>query len=173
MHQEKQARVNKNIKAETVLLIDDDGTNVGNVRLSEALDKAASAGLDLVEVGSGKKIPVCRIMDYGKWRYEQSKRLKKNKNQNQGRGSKEIKFRPNTGDNDLSYRAKRVGQFLKDGYKVKLCVRFKGREIDHMYHTGKDLLERFLGLIPVGFKMVGNAKAEDRSIVQWIGPEDE
>lgn len=168
MHQENQARINKNIRAKTVLLIDENGQNVGNVHLNKALDMASNVGLDLVEVSSGKGTPVCRIMDYGKWRYEQSKRHKKNKNQNHKQVVKEVKFRPNTGDNDLSYRAKRVDQFLTDGYKVKLSVRFKGRELEHMYHTGKDLLERFLGLVSVKYKMMGTAKAEGKNITLWI-----
>jgi translation initiation factor IF-3 len=172
MNQDKQARINKNIKAKTVLLINEDGKNIGDVHLLKALDMASNAGLDLVEVSSGKGTPVCRIMDYGKWRYEQSKRQKKNKNQNHKQVVKEVKFRPNTGDNDLSYRAKQVDQFLKDTYKVKLCVRFKGRELEHMYHTGKDLLERFLGLVSVDYKMIGNAKAEGRNITLWIGPNE-
>jgi len=166
MHQEKQARVNREIKARNVLLIDKDGKNVGNIQLFKALNMASEIGLDLVEVSSGKGTPVCRIMDYGKWRYEQSKRTKKNKSSKQG--FKEIKFRPNTGDNDLVYRAKRVDQFITEGYKVKLSVRFKGREIEHMYSTGKDLLERFLALITVNHKMIGSAKTEGRNITLWM-----
>jgi translation initiation factor IF-3 len=173
MQQEGQAKINNNIKASTVLLIDENGKNVGNVHLSEALSRANSIGLDLVEVSSGKKTPVCRIMDYGKWRFEQTKRQKRNKNQNHKQGSKEIKFRPNTNHNDLSYRAKQVAGFIKDGYRVKLSVRFKGREVAHMFDTGKDLLEKFLSLITIDYKIMGNAIAEDRSIALWIGSVDE
>lgn len=173
MHQEKQTRINKSIRAKNVLLIDEQGKNVGSVRLFKALDMASDVGLDLVEVSSNRGTPVCRIMDYGKWRYEQSKRIKKNKSNSNKQILKEVKFRPNTGDNDLSYRAKQVDQFITSGYKVKLCVRFKGRELEHMYHTGKDLLERFLGLVSVNYKMVGTAKAEGRNITLIMGPENE
>jgi len=166
MQQEKQTRINNGIKARTIHLIDENGNNVGKIQLFTALNMAVEAGLDLVEVSSNKDIPVCRIMDYGKWRYEQTKRTKKNKTQKQG--IKEIKFRPNTSDNDLSYRAKHVDQFITDGHKVKLCVRFKGREVEHMYQTGKNLLERFLSLISVKYKMSDTAKAEGKNITLWI-----
>jgi translation initiation factor IF-3 len=173
MQDEKQTRINSDIKAKTVLLINEDGNNVGSVNFFKALSMAVDAGLDLVEVSAGKDIPICRIMDYGRWRYEQSKRIKKNKSQGKSQGSKEIKFRPNTGPNDLLYRAKQLDAFIEDGYKVKLCIRFKGREIEHMYDTGKDLLERFLNLIAVKYKMIGTAVAEGNNISQWIGPENE
>ena len=173
MQEEKQTRINKNIRAKNVLLIDQEGNNIGSVNLLKALGMASDVGLDLVEVGSGKDAPVCRIMDYGKWRYEQSKRLKKNKNQGKGQINKEIKFRPNTGDNDLIYRAKQIDEFIKEGCKVKLSVRFRGREIEHMYDTGKNLLERFLVLISVNYKMIGNAIVEGKNISQWVGPEGE
>jgi translation initiation factor IF-3 len=173
MQEEKQTRINKGIRAKTVLLIDEKGNNIGSVHLLKALSMASDVGLDLVEVSSGKDVPVCRIMDYGRWRYEQSKRQKKNKNQNKSQGSKEIKFRPNTGDNDLSYRAKQLDEFIKEGHKVKLCVRFRGREVEHMYDTGRILLERFLGLITVNYKMIGTAVVEGKNISQWVGPENE
>lgn len=173
MNQEKQARINKNIKAKAVLVIDENGNNIGSLHLLQALNIASNAGLDLVEVSSGKDVPVCRIMDYGKWCYEQSKRIKKNKSQNKTHDSKEIKFRPNTNINDLSYRAKQLDGFIKEGYRIKLCVRFKGREIEHMCDTGKNLLERFLALVSVNYKMIGNAVVEGRNISQWLGPESE
>lgn len=173
MDQNKQTKINRNIRAQTVLLIDQDGKNVGTMATSKALEMALESGFDLVEVSSGKEIPVCRIMDYGKWRYEQSKRDRKNKNQHKSQGAKEIKFRPNTGINDLSYRAKRFDEFISDGYRVKLSVRFKGREIEHMYSTGKDLLERFLSLAKSNYKILGSAVVEGRNIALWAGPNDE
>lgn len=171
MSQQKQARINKQIKASTVLLIDAEGTNVGKVDLIKALNMATSAGLDLVEVNSGN-VTVCRIMDYGKWKYDQSKRLKKSKNNSSKQVTKEVKFRPTTGTNDLVYRAKRVDQFIKDGHRVKLSVRFRGREMEHMYDTGRILLEKFLDLISVDISFIGTATAEGNSIVQLVGPND-
>lgn len=165
--------VNRKIRAPRVLVINENGENLGEMNIMDALSKASNAGLDLVEVSSGKTVPVCKIMDFGKWKYEQSKKSKKNKGGSQKQVVKEIKFRPNTGDNDLSYRAKNAAKFLVAGHKVKLSVRFKGREMEHMYDTGKSLLERFLVLVKHPFNIDGNAIAEGNSISLMISPEKE
>ena len=167
---EKQARINGDIKANNILLINENGENIGSVNLLKALNMASEVGLDLVEVGFNN-IPVCKIMDYGKWRYEQSKRQKKNKGQK--KAVKEIKFRPNTGSNDLIYRAKQADQFINSGSKVKLCVRFRGREMEHMYKTGQSLLEKFLQMLSSNYKMTGDAIAEGGNITLIIGPNDD
>jgi translation initiation factor IF-3 len=160
----KSTSINSKIRAVRVLVIDENGENLGEMSIQDALNKATGANLDLVEVSSGKTVPVCKVMDFGKWKYEQAKKLKKSKNSLQKQVTKEIKFRPNTSDNDLTYRAKSVVKFLSAGYRVKLYVRFKGREIEHMYDTGKSLLERFLALIDCSFNTEGNAVAEGNSI---------
>lgn len=170
MNQEKQTRINSDIKANDILLINENGENVGSINISKALIMASEAGLDLVEVGFNK-VPVCKIMDYGKWRYEQSKRQKKHKGQKQV--IKEIKFRPNIGRNDMLYRAKQTDQFIKDGFKVKLCVRFRGREMEHMYNTGQNLLEKFLQMISSNYKMLGDAVAEGGNITLTLGPDND
>ena len=159
--------VNQKIKSNFVLLIDENGKKIGQVKTNEALNKAQNIGMDLVEVSSGSDgIPVCRIIDLGKWKYEQSKKQKKNKNKSNGQKQevKELKFRPNTGNNDLLYRAKQADQFLKRGDKVKLNVRFKGREQEHMFITGKALLEKFLELISIPYFIESNANVEGNSI---------
>lgn len=143
----QQARTNKRIRARSVLLIDADGNNLGEINFNQALSMAAESGLDLVEVGSQGKIPVCRIMDYGKWKYDCSKKQKKNKSGTSKKTLKEIKFRPNTSDNDLSYRAKQVDKFIGEGHTVKLVVRYRGREQEHMYKTSKALLTRFFDML--------------------------
>lgn len=165
----KKANINQNIRSRNVLLIDENGNNLGEVETRVALAKALEVGLDLVEVSAGKKgAPVCRIMDYGKWKYEQTKRQKKNVHHRQQ--TKEVKFRPNTGDNDLAYRARHTDKFLKSGNRVKLIVRFKGREQEHMYKTGKNLLDKFLALLTENFIMHGNAVAAGNSISLTILP---
>jgi len=162
--------VNDKIRARTVLLIDENGNNFGNVNISDALYKAQNVGLDLVEVSSGSKgVPVCRIMDLGKWKYEQSKKNKKNKSHRQE--IKELKFRPTTGDNDLKYRAKRAGQFMEKGDKVKLAVYFRGREQEHMLDTGRAMLEKFISLVTVPFVIDSNARIEGNSITMIIALE--
>jgi translation initiation factor IF-3 len=167
----KSTCVNHKIRASKVLVIGEDGKNLGEMSIKDALNKAANADLDLVEVSSGKTVPVCKVMDFGKWKYKQSKRLKKNKNHTQRQVVKEIKFRPNTGDNDLKYRAKNAVKFLSAGHKVKLSVRFKGREMEHMYDTGKSLLERFLDLVDCDYNIDGNALAEGNCIALVISAE--
>ena len=166
----KRDRVNRDIRVSTVLLIDENGNNLGQVKTFNAIKRAEGLGLDLVEVSVGKDIPVCRIIDYGKWKYDQSKRLK-NKKQVKKQVVKEIKFRPNTGDNDIKYRVKHAQEFLRDGNKVKLTVRFKGRELEHMFNTGKNMLEKFLGhLDDSEYNIEGHAKVENRAIALIISP---
>lgn len=157
--------INQKIKASIVLLIDENGNNIGNINTHEALLKAQNSGLDLVEINS-KATPVCKIMDFSKWKYEQSKKAKKNKHQKQE--IKELKFRPNTGENDLKYRAKQADKFLIKGNKVKLVVRFRGREQEHIFTTGKNLLEKFLGFLNTSFIIDSNANIESGAIKMII-----
>lgn len=136
----------RTIKTRSVLLIASDGKNLGITDTREAYRMAEEAGLDLVQVGDGKNgVPVCRILDQGKMKYEQSKKRKAAKAAQQL--VKELKIRPNTTDHDLQYRAEQASGFLKDGDKVRVLVRFKGRERNHMTETGRDSLERFLGML--------------------------
>ena len=118
--------LNNRIRAKEVRLIDQDGNNVGIVPLNEALNKAGEANLDLVEMSSGGGTPVCRIMDYNKYVYEQKAKLKKGKSKKTD--SKEFKISPNTGEGDLRNRIDRGKEFLLQGNMVKYTVVFKGRE---------------------------------------------
>lgn len=163
----KTVNVNRGIKASKVLLINEDGVNKGVVTINEALSTAYAVGLDLVEVGNKDNIPVCKIIDYGKWKYEQDKRKKKTAVQIKQQ-TKEILLRPNTGDNDLNYRAKHVDEFLNSGHKVKIIVKFKGREQEHMLDTGKTLLEKFLGKITETFQISSNASVDGKAITMVI-----
>jgi len=167
----KSANVNERIRARVILLITENGDNLGKVSLNEGLSRAEQVKLDLVEVNSdSNEAPICKIMDFGKWKYEQSKREKKKKSQTQKQSVKEIKFRPNIGDNDLKYRAKHADQFLSKKDKVKLIVRFRGREQEHMFNTGKRLLKRFLKLVTHDYEIDGNARVEGCAIVMIIMP---
>lgn len=164
--------INNAIKAKNVFLINEAGEKLGVVHIKEALYKAKEALMDLVEVGNSNTIgvPVCKIMDYGKWKYEQSKKEKKSRQNQQKILTKEIKFRPNTGENDLKYRAKQAEEFLKEGHKVKLTVRWKGREGEHINETGKNLLEKYLKMIEAKFNLEGNARFEERTLCLIISP---
>jgi len=124
-----------------VRLIDEDGTQIGVVPLRDALTMAEERGLDLVEVAPNAIPPVCRIMDYGKFRYEQTKKEREaRKNQKQVE-LKEVRLKPKTDDHDLEVKAKQARRFLLDGDKVKFTVRFRGREIFHP-DIGVQMLEQ-------------------------------
>lgn len=158
------------VKARAVLLIDAEGRNLGVVDARDAYRMAESAGLDLVQVGDGRNgVPVCKIMDHGKWKYEQSKRRKAAKSAQQS--TKELKIRPNTGEYDLKYRAEQATAFLADGDKVKVLVRFRGRERNHMADTGKQAMERFLAMLdPSRYRIEKPVEVGERDISLTLVP---
>ncbi len=124
-----------------VRLIDENGTQVGIITTRDALDMAHERDLDLVEVAPNASPPVCRLMDYGKYRYEQTKKEREaRKNQKQVE-LKEIRMQPRTDTHDLQVKVNNARRFLEDGHKVKFSVRFRGREITHP-EIGRDMLEQ-------------------------------
>ncbi|MDW8215676.1 MAG: translation initiation factor IF-3 [Roseiflexaceae bacterium] len=134
-------RINNRIRAREVRLIDENGVQVGIVPTRDALQMAEERGLDLVEVAPNAVPPVCRILDYGKFRYEQSKKEREaRKNQKQVE-VKQIRLEPKTDEHDLGVKAKQARRFLLDGDKVKFNMRFRGREIFHQ-EIGLEMLER-------------------------------
>ncbi|MGB1376958.1 MAG: translation initiation factor IF-3 [Miltoncostaeaceae bacterium] len=124
-------RINDAIRVEKVRLIDDKGENRGEVRTDEALDIAARLNLDLVEVAPEARPPVCRIMDYGKWRYEQEQKAKQARKHQSTITVKEIKFRPKIDPHDYETKKGHVLRFLKHKDKVKVTIMFRGRELMH------------------------------------------
>lgn len=124
-------RINDAIRVENVRLIDDKGENRGEVRTDEALDIAARLNLDLVEVAPEARPPVCRIMDYGKWRYEQEQKAKQARKHQSTITVKEIKFRPKIDPHDYETKKGHVLRFLKHKDKVKVTIMFRGRELMH------------------------------------------
>jgi translation initiation factor IF-3 len=134
-------RINNRIRAPQVRLIDDEGGQLGIVQLREALAIAEERGLDLMEVAPNAVPPVCRIVDYGKFRYEQTKKDREaRKNQKQAE-LKEVRLKPKTDDHDLEVKARQARKFLLAGDKVKFTVRFRGREIFHP-DIGREMLEQ-------------------------------
>lgn len=134
-------RINNRIRAREVRLIDENGVQVGIVPIRDALSMAEERGLDLVEVAPNAVPPVCRILDYGKFRYEQSKKEREaRKNQKQVE-VKQIRLEPKTDEHDLEVKAKQARRFLLEGDKVKFNLRFRGREIFHQ-EIGQEMLER-------------------------------
>lgn len=138
-----KTRINEQIRVPQVRVIDDEGEQLGIMRPEEALRIAEGKGLDLVEVAPNAQPPVCRMIDYGKYRYQQSKRLKEAKKNQHVVTVKEIKYRPKISDHDFDFKTNHVKEFLDDGNKVKLTIMFRGREMAHP-EFGKDLLQRVL-----------------------------
>ena len=125
----------------SVRLIDSEGRQVGVVSIREAKQMAYEAELDLVEISPGAEPPVCRIMDYGKFRFEQNKKLQAAKKKQKQIQVKEVKFRPGTDEGDYQVKLRNLLRFLADGDKAKVTVRFRGRELSHK-DLGMDLLKR-------------------------------
>ena len=133
-------RINEDIHISPIRLVKEDGEAV-IIETSKALQMARDAGLDLVEVSPNAKPPVCRIINYGKYKFEQIKKAKAAKAKQHVVKLKEIKMHPKTAENDYQYRIKQAAEFLQDGMKVKLIMQFRGREMAHMDY-GKRLMER-------------------------------
>ena len=134
-------RVNEQIRARVVRLISAEGDQLGIVSVREALDLAEKDGLDLVEVAPNSDPPVCRVMDYGKFRYETSKKVQETRKKSRGGQMKEIKLRPYTEEHDLGFKMKNLKKFLEKKHRVKVTVFFRGREMAFI-SAGEQLLNR-------------------------------
>lgn len=136
-------RINQRIRVPEVRLIGPAGEQVGVVPTREALERARSAGLDLVEISPTAKPPVCRIMDYGKFKYEQSKKDKQNRRSSSATKVKEIQLHPSVGDNDYATKIRHLKGFLEEGFRCKVILFFRGRENAHQ-ELGFELMNRVL-----------------------------
>lgn len=128
-------RVNLEIRAREVRLIDDQGNNLGIVKIKEALSLAKEKNLDLVEIAPNANPPVCRILDYGQWLYRQKKKEKESQKHQKTIDIKEVKFSLRISDNDFMVKRRLMERFLKEGHKVKVTIRLRGRERAHMELT--------------------------------------
>ncbi|WP_369385339.1 translation initiation factor IF-3 [Limimaricola cinnabarinus] len=162
-------RVNDRIRVAEIRLIGQNGENVGVVSPERGLALAEEAGLDLVEISPNAVPPVCKIMDFGKFKYEtQKKEAEARKNQKTFE-IKEVKFRPNTDTNDYDVKMRNVLRFLETGDKVKVTLRFRGREMAHQ-ELGRELLERVAEDVSEIGKVENMPKMEGRQMVMMIGP---
>ncbi|HCZ49732.1 MAG TPA: translation initiation factor IF-3 [Gammaproteobacteria bacterium] len=141
MAKEKKLRVNEEIGASTLRLIGPEGEQVGVVSRSQALDAARDAGLDLVEISPTAEPPVCRIMDFGKFLYMESKKQQAARRNQKQTQVKEVKFRPQTDDGDYQVKLRNLLRFFEEGDRAKITLRFRGREMAHQ-ELGRDLLKR-------------------------------
>ena len=139
----KGQRINDMIRVREVRLIDDEGNQKGIVPTLEALKMAKEKDLDLVEVSPNANPPVCKILDFGKYRFEQEKKLRESKKNQKVLTLKEIRMQPKIGSGDLDTKAKHVQEFLDEGSKVKVTIRFRGRELAHT-ELGYDVLQEVL-----------------------------
>ncbi len=138
-----KTNINRAIRAREVRVVDDEGEQLGVMDLQSALTAAEERGLDLVEVSPNAEPPVCRIMDYGKYKYQQSKRAAEAKKKQVRVEIKEVKMRPKTEEHDFQFKLKNARRFLEAGNKVKFTIMFRGREVTHP-EFGRKLLERLV-----------------------------
>jgi translation initiation factor IF-3 len=137
---EYRVRINQHIRVPQIRVVLADGTNAGIMNTYDALKQAKDQSLDLVEINPKAIPPVCKIMDYGKFKYEEKKKQNAAKKNQQIQELKELTFRPNTDENDLAHKLAQAKGFLEDGDRVKFTIRFRGREITHT-NIGKDKLD--------------------------------
>ncbi|MCX5827193.1 MAG: translation initiation factor IF-3 [Deltaproteobacteria bacterium] len=164
----KELSINEEIKAAEVRLIEE-GRQLGIMPLKEALDLAVKAGLDLVEISPTASPPVCRIMDYGKFRYQQSKKIQDARKSQTTIQIKEIRLRPKTEEHDLEVKVRHIKKFLQQNDKVKITMMFRGREISYA-DLGKKVMEKLRdALMDVGV-IETHPRLEGRSMIMVIVP---
>ncbi|TXI27775.1 MAG: translation initiation factor IF-3 [Nitrosomonas oligotropha] len=167
--QEKSVRINQEIDVQEVRLIGVNAEQIGIVTLAEANALAEEAGVDLVEIAPTAQPPVCRLMDYGKFRYQESKKKHDAKIKQKQVQIKEIKFRPNTDEGDYNIKLRNLISFLNEGDKVKVTLRFRGREMAHQ-EFGMRLLERVKGDLEAFAIVEQFPKMEGRQMVMVLSP---
>ena len=169
MNRQPETRVNERIRVPQVRVIGDDGQQVGVLPVREALALAQSKGLDLVEVSPTARPPVCRIMDYGKFKYEQNLRARKAKKKQHHTHLKEIKMRPKIDDHDYGFKMRHAREFLGERDKVKFTITFRGREMAHT-EIGHELMKKILAeLVDVAI-VEAPPRQEGRSITSVVMP---
>jgi translation initiation factor IF-3 len=168
----KELQLNEEIRDKEIRLIDVDGSQVGIVPIGKALEIAYEKKLDLVKIAPNAKPPVCRIMDYGKYKYELAKKEKEARKNQKVINIKEIRLTPSIEDHDLNVKAKRAIEFLQDGDKVKVSVRFRGRELGHT-DIGKEVLLQFAKTTSEVGVMEKGPKLEGKSMAMYLAPKSE
>jgi translation initiation factor IF-3 len=166
----QEPRFNDRIRAREVRLVDADGSQVGIVNIAEALERAQRQDLDLVEVAPQANPPVCRIMDYGKFRYEESQRQKESRRKTVQITMKEVKLRPKIGKGDFDTKVRHMQEFLEEGHKVKVTLQFRGREVAHP-ELGSKILNAVIEQLSEIAKVDTHARLEGKSMTMVLSPE--
>jgi translation initiation factor IF-3 len=162
-------RINDAIRAREVRLIDEQGENVGVVSRLDAQERATKAGLDLVEVSPDAEPPVCKILDYGKFKYQEQKKAAEARKNQKIVEIKEIKMRPSIDDHDYDVKMRAIKRFFEEGDKVKVTLRFRGREMAHQ-ELGYDLLQKVKGELVELSKVESEPRLEGRQMVMVLAP---
>ena len=166
---ERRLRINDMIRVPEVRLISADGRQAGVVSTDQAMELARENGLDLVEVSPMARPPVCKILDYGKYKFEQEKRIKESKRKQKLGKLKEIRMQPKIETHDLQFKARQVRQFLEEGNKVKVTIRFRGRELAHT-EIGRDVLGRILKILVDAAVLERRPQMEGRFMSMFLSP---
>ena len=161
--------INTDIRVPQVRLIDADGSNVGVVSINDALSRAEAAGLDLVEIVPNSDPPVCKILDFGKFKYEEQKRKNEARKKQKVIEVKEIKMRPGIDEHDYQVKMKAIHRFLEEGDKVKVTLRFRGREMAHQ-EIGAKVLERVQVDLNLLAKVEAFPRMEGRQMTMVFAP---
>ena len=159
--------INEQIRDKEVRVISAEGEQLGIMTSKEAMKLAEEAGVDLIKIAPTAKPPVCKIMDYGKYKYEQTRREKENKKKQKTIETKEVRLSPNIDTNDLNTKANMARKFLTKGDKVKVTLRFRGRELAHV-NSSKTILDEFAELLSDVAVVDKPAKLEGRSMVMFL-----
>jgi translation initiation factor IF-3 len=165
-----EPRINDRIRAREVRLVDPDGAQLGIKPLPEALSIARQLDLDLVEVAPLANPPVCRIMDYGKFKFDAAQRAKESKRKAVHVGIKEMKYRPKIGPGDYETKTRQVAKFLDEGHKVKITIMFRGREVHHP-ELGKKILDRIAEEMDGVGKSESVPRLDGRNMVMVLAPD--
>ena len=159
--------INDQIKCPEIRVISEEGEQLGIMSVEEAMKLAENENADLIMISPKATPPVCRIMDYGKFKYEQTRREKEAKKKQKTIELKEIRLSPNTDTNDLNTKVNHIKKFLADGNKVKVTVRFRGRELAHM-NVGKDILDKMAADLADAAVVDKPPKVEGRNMVMFL-----
>ncbi|HVF31527.1 MAG TPA: translation initiation factor IF-3 [Acidimicrobiales bacterium] len=165
-----EPRINDKIRAREVFLVEADGTKLGVRPLPEALHIARDQDLDLVEVAPNANPPVCRIMDYGKFKFDAAQRAKESRRKTSSVTLKEMKYRVKIGQGDFDTKTRKVIHFLDEGHKVKITIMFRGRETAHP-HLGKEILDRIAERAADTAKVESAPKLDGRNMIMVLAPD--
>ena len=165
-----EPRINDRIRARDVRLVDPEGQQLGIRPLPEALAIAREMDLDLVEVAPMANPPVCRIMDYGKFKFDAAQRAKESRRKTSSVGIKEMKYRPKIGPGDFETKTRQVLRFLNEGHKVKVTIMFRGREVFHP-ELGKRILDRVAEEVDGAARIESEARLDGRNMVMVLAPD--